>query len=202
MNIVNTGSPSQTIAEMLRAAIEKMTPAERALANILLDDYPMAGMVTIVELSSRAGVSTPTVLRMLKKLGISGYPNFQRQLKQELSATLADPIARQNRWSSDFPEEHLLNQFSTAAYQNLRQSLQQVDHTTFDAVANLLADRSRHIYMVGGRITHPFADYLRTHLQIIRNDITILPASQSRWPHHLLNMGKGGRTDHFRYSTL
>ncbi|NNE63772.1 MAG: MurR/RpiR family transcriptional regulator, partial [Gammaproteobacteria bacterium] len=132
-----------------------------------------------------------TVMRTIKKLGFGGFPAFHSALHDELNQTLSDPINKHDQWANDVPAEHILNQFAKAITSNLRQSLKQVDHKTFDDVVSLLTEKQRNIHIVGGRITHAFADYLQTHLQVIRKDIHMLPASAGLWPHHLLNVNAG-----------
>lgn len=182
---------NMTVAELVRARFSVLTRAERQLANALMANYPMAALVSITEFARNAEVSTPTVLRTVKKLGFSGFPEFQRALRQELEATLSDPIAKHEHWASDAPAEHMLNRFADAVTRNLRQSLKQVDHKEFDSVVELLVDPGRDIHIVGGRITHAFADYMFTHLQVVRTGVHMLPASHALWPHHLLNMKTG-----------
>lgn len=180
-----------TVAEKIRSQYDQLTPAERKLANALISNYPMAGLGTIMDLANSAGVSTPTVTRTIKKLGFRGFPAFHSALHDELNQTLSGPINKHDQWANDVPAEHILNQFANAIKNNLRQSLKQVDHKTFDDAVRLLTEKERSIHIVGGRITHAFADYLQTHLQVIRKDIQMLPASAGLWPHHLLNVGKG-----------
>jgi len=180
-----------TVAEKIRTQFDQFTPAERELANTLIANYPMAGLGTIMELANAAKVSTPTVMRTVKKLGFKGFPAFQTALHAELKQTLSDPIDKHDNWASDVPAEHILNQFATAISKNLRQSLKQVDHKAFDDTVALLTQKSRSVHIVGGRITHAFADYLQTHLQVIRKNIHMLPASSGLWPHHLLNVNEG-----------
>ncbi len=180
-----------TVAEKIRSRFDQFTPAERELANSLIANYPMAGLGTIMELANYAKVSTPTVMRTIKKLGYTGYPAFQNALHAELKKTLSDPIDKHDHWANDVPAEHILNQFASAITNNLRQSLKQVDHKSFDNVVDLLTDKQRSIHIVGGRITHAFADYLQTHLQVIRKNTQMLPASSALWPHHLLNVNEG-----------
>ena len=180
-----------TVAEKIRSQYDQLTPAERKLANALISNYPMAGLGTIMELAKTAGVSTPTVTRTIKKLGFGGFPAFHNALHDELNQTLSDPINKHDQWANDVPAEHILNQFAHAIKDNLRQSLKQVSRKTFDDVVKMLTERQRSIHIVGGRITHAFADYLQTHLQVIRKDIHMLPASAGLWPHHLLNVDSG-----------
>jgi DNA-binding MurR/RpiR family transcriptional regulator len=180
-----------TIAELIRASMRVLTRAERQLANALMANYPVAGLTSITELAKTANVSTPTVLRMAKKIGFSGFPEFQSALRRELEATLSNPIAKHDRWAIDVPEGHILNRFASATIDNLQTSLQHIDYKMFDKVSSLLADHDSSVHIVGGRITHAIADYLFTHLQVIRKDVHMLPASSGLWPHHLLNMNKG-----------
>lgn len=180
-----------SIAEKIKQQFDQFTPAERELVNTLIDNYPMAGLVTITELAKSANVSTPTVMRTAKKLGFKGFSDFQSTLRDELQQTLSDPIVKHGHWASDMPAEHILGQFAAAVTTNLRQSLKQIDHESFDQVVSLLSEKQRHVHIVGGRITHAFADYLQTHLQVIRKNVQMLPPSSNLWPHHLLNVSPG-----------
>lgn len=183
-----THSPKNSIDERLRRQLNEFKPAERKIATHLLNNYPMAGLVSITELSANCEVSTPTVMRMLKRIGFTSFVDFQKELKQELSLTLSDPIAKHSRWASGMPREHILNQEAEAIVNNLRNTLKQVSHQSFDQVVQLLADTDASVHLVGGRITHAFSDYLGTHLEVIRSGVHKLPSNASLWSHHLLNM--------------
>ncbi|HEY5858650.1 MAG TPA: MurR/RpiR family transcriptional regulator, partial [Actinomycetota bacterium] len=63
-----------------------MTPAERRVARALLETYPTAGLESLPQLADGAGVTGPTVLRFVRKIGFDGYPDFQRSLRQEVQA--------------------------------------------------------------------------------------------------------------------
>lgn len=180
-----------TIAERLRLQSAELTAAERKLMSALFANYPMAGLASITEFAREADVSTPSVLRLAKKLGFTGFPAFQEELRAELSAQLQNPIAKHDRWSADAPDAHILNRFASAAMENLSGSLKLVDHRVFDQVVALLNDRKRRIHIGGGRITHALATYFATHLQMARPGVSLIPSSPSSWPQHLLDIGKG-----------
>ncbi|MGO1426907.1 MAG: MurR/RpiR family transcriptional regulator, partial [Halomonas sp.] len=67
---------STTARELIRQYYQALTQAERKFANALLENYPMAGLASITTVAENAGVSTPTVARMVQKLGFKGYPQF------------------------------------------------------------------------------------------------------------------------------
>lgn len=184
------GSRHQIVRQLIGDSMEALTRSERQLASILLQDYPMAGLQSITRLASAAGVSTPTVIRMARKLGFDGFPGLQEALREEASAQIRKPISKRDAWRANASEGHTLNQFAEAVSSNLRHTLERLDTAMFDEVSRLLADTARHIYIAGGRITRSNADYLFNHMQIIRPNVTHLSHSANVWPQYLLDMDR------------
>ncbi|MFC3181206.1 MurR/RpiR family transcriptional regulator [Cypionkella sinensis] len=177
--------------EQLRNALPDLTRAERQLASHVLSHYPVAALGSITILAKAAQVSTPTVVRLAQKLGYKGYPDFQAALRGEVEAMLVSPIAKHDRWAGGVPETHILNRFADAVMSNLQATLGQIDHAEFDAAAALLADPSRHVFAMGGRITHSIADYFTSLMTIVRPEVTLLSDSSSTWQPALLDMQPG-----------
>ena len=178
----------QTVAQRIRAQLHNLTRAERQLANFILEDYPIRALGSITSLSKNSHVSNPTIVRMAKKLDFTGFSQLQNKLRSEVEATISNPITRHDRWAQSVPDTHLLNRFGDAAMENIRQTLSQIDPSEFDAIAALLSDNSSHIHIVGGRITRSLADYFFTHLQMIRDGLTLVSPNINTWPHYILSM--------------
>ncbi|MCC6304653.1 MAG: MurR/RpiR family transcriptional regulator [Rhodobacteraceae bacterium] len=179
------------VEAQLRAATDRLTRAERQLASHLLAAFPVAGLASITALARAAGVSSPTVVRLVQKLGYRGYPDFQAALRAEVGEMLVTPLAKHDRWAGQAPDAHVLNRFAEAVARNLQATLGGVDHAGFDAAAALLADPGRGIFVVGGRITHALADYAATHLGMMRPRVRLLDDRSSTWPPALLDMAAG-----------
>lgn len=182
---------ARTVSDVIRVRYDSLTRAERRLADRILENYPVSGLGSITTIAEHAGVSTPTVARMVQKLGYKGYPEFQSHLHHELEATLSNPIAKHDRWALNAPGTHILNRFADAITANLRDTLSDLDTGTFEDCAALLGDRNRSIYFVGGRITGAMAEYFFTHMQVIRPKTTLISTNSSSWPQHVLNMSPG-----------
>ncbi len=180
-----------TTREILKRAEPTLTRAERQLCSTILDNYPMSGLGSITRLAKKAGVSTPTVVRMVQKLGFSGFPAFQAALRDELEAQISGPIAKHENWAGQAPETHLLNRFTEAVIDNIRQTLAQLGPEKFDRAVALLADEARGVFVSGGRITHALSEYFYNHMQVIRSGVTRLPAHSNAWPHLVLDMKAG-----------
>jgi DNA-binding MurR/RpiR family transcriptional regulator len=163
-----------TIEEQMRSALPGLTRAERQLASRVLDQYPVAALGSITALAKTAGVSTPTVVRLVQKLGFKGYPHFQNTLRGEVEAMLISPLAKHDRWAASAPDTHVLNRFADTVLANLSATLAQIDHAEFDAIAALLADGNRQVFAMGGRITHAMADYFTTLMAVVRPAVHLM----------------------------
>ena len=181
----------RTVAERIRGRFEDLTRAERQLANAILANYPVSGLGSITVIAKGSGVSTPTVVRMAKKLGFKGFPAMQEALRIELKATISNPITKHDRWAENAPDTHILNRFADTVTENLRQTLSQINPEDFNAAVDLLGDPARGVHVVGGRITRSLADYFFTHMQVIRSGLTLIASNSNTWPHYVLNMQPG-----------
>src|SRR3546814_16521754 len=81
-----------TIAEQIRKRIHEFTTTERKAAHVLLANYPLVGLEPVAEFAARSGVSAPTILSFVARLGIGGYPEFKRLMRDELEAQLTKPL--------------------------------------------------------------------------------------------------------------
>jgi DNA-binding MurR/RpiR family transcriptional regulator len=176
-----------TISERIQAYREDMTRSERQLVTTLLDDYPIAGLCSITELATRAEVSTTTITRLLQKIGLDGYAQFQATLRGELKEMISDPVAKRNTWKTAVPEEHILSRYGRQAMENQQRTLDEIDPAEFDKFCDLLCQSDRRIFVAGGRISNALAQYLYLHLQMIRPDVRLMPPGGS-WPHDLLDL--------------
>ncbi|MEC9266445.1 MAG: MurR/RpiR family transcriptional regulator [Pseudomonadota bacterium] len=191
MSAAARGAQNGTVAERIHARFDDLTRAERQLANALLENYPVLGLNSIAAVADASGVSMPTVARMAKKLGFDGFPELKDKLRSELEETITNPIAKHDRWAESAPDTHILNRFADAVQENMHQTLRQISLEAFNETVDLLADTEREVFVVGGRLTRALADYLFTHMQVIRGGLTLIKSNSNTWPHYVLNMKPG-----------
>ena len=182
---------AKTIETQIRESFSDLTRAERQLATHITRHYPVAALGSITALAKAAEVSTPTVVRLVQKLGFKGYTDFQASIRLEVEERLVSPLTKHDRWAEGVPDTHILNRFADAVVGNLQATLGQIDHADFDAIAGLLADKDRKVFAMGGRITHTMADYFVTHMRVIRPGVALISAMSNAWPPALIDMSPG-----------
>ena len=176
------------VKDLLKERQADLTAAERKLSAILLDASLVTGLQSITRLAESAQVSSPTIIRLARKLGFDGFPDLQDAMREEVSARMKQPLAKLDAANRTDASDHIVSRFAQSVSDNINRTLDRLDLGEFDRVATLLSDPKRHLYLLGGRITRSNAHYFFNHLQIIRPRVHLLESSPSVWPQSLLDM--------------
>ena len=181
---------ARTLADALKMSLDVMSPAEKKVARALIAEYPVAGLEPVARLAERASVSTPTVFRMLARIGIASYPRMQEMLREEIAQRTTSPIDQyESRGSSAGQDHHLLGGAKDVFVDGIASSFDAVPASEFDRVVQLLADPKRRIWTVGGRYSGLLAEYLTIHLRLLRSDVQFVGRSESDKSLALLDFG-------------
>jgi len=181
-----------TIAEKINKSIERFTTSERRVALTLLAYYPLAGLETVASFAERAGVSPPTVLRFLVRIGFKSYPDFQRILRDELDAQLKTPLMKSTTGlvGNGRQPRSQHEEFTKALVDNLTGTLENLPARELEGITALLANTRFNVYLLGGRFTDAVAQYMATHLRILRPGVIHLDGPYEHWRDELLNFRK------------
>src|ERR1700761_5026775 len=79
MEVRGQGVPADALLTLLDG--RRLSPAQRRIAQYLLDHMPDSAFLSSVALARQAGVSQPSVTRFAAALGFSGYPALRETLR-------------------------------------------------------------------------------------------------------------------------
>jgi DNA-binding MurR/RpiR family transcriptional regulator len=178
-----------SLAERIRLEMHAFTPSEKRAAHLLLSHYPFAGLDTVAEFASRAGISAPSVLRFVTRLGFGGFPDFQKHLREELEAQLLPPLAKAGPFDKT-QGAPALSAFADAVIENLKATVENIAPAEFDAVVALLSDPRRHIHFTGGRFTGALARYAESHFRIVRSHVDFIEGQPALWRDRMIEIGR------------
>jgi DNA-binding MurR/RpiR family transcriptional regulator len=177
------------VREQIELLASELTASERKVASVLLADYPFAGLQNIQGLAAQTGVSAPSITRFINKIGCNGYLEFQRLLIGELKQDMQSPVTLKLTESPTTPGRFLSDYANRIASQ-IHDMANNITQRQFDDVCDLLADPSRNIFLLGGRVSDNIAAMLAIHLRQIRARIHHLPGNPEFWPDYILRMRK------------
>ncbi|MBE9605163.1 MurR/RpiR family transcriptional regulator [Acetobacteraceae bacterium H6797] len=180
-------STAPRLADLLRMREAELTPAEARVAQALLQEYPVAGLGTVASLARRAGVSDPTVVRFVAKLGFAGgYPEFQRALLQEVEARLHSPLLMMEARAPGGTAGTYLRSVEAS----LAEARQRESEITYTRAAALLADRKLRVTLLGGRFSRYLAGIFHTHLRQLRPNVRHLDGTAAELVDALIDIDK------------
>lgn len=77
-----------TYEERIRETRPRMSKSFTRLANYILDSYVQSALMTATELAHQVDVDAATVVRFAQKLGYSGFPELQTNIKDRVKQDL------------------------------------------------------------------------------------------------------------------
>lgn len=179
-----------TVGELVRQLAGELTGAEKKVARVLLAAYPIAGLETIAELSGRADVSAPSVVRFVKKLGFDGYPEFQRALREEIQARISSPLSLYQRRPQERDGGGVLASSSHTFSEALGATFRNIPAVEFEAVVEQLASARGRVLCTGGRFSQVLAYYLFAHLRMLRPGAAFIGEEASARSDELMDLSR------------
>lgn len=182
--------PTENLSQ--RISDSASSAAERKLAAALIQGFPSRALGTVEMLARRAGVSGPTVLRYLTKLGFLRYADFQTALRDEVERQLGSPVLELDRQRLD-----AINKGAHHAYrasllmqaESLRLTAEQSVPAEFDRMVDTLANRRLRVRVLGGRYSRVLAHRLALQLDQIRAGVSLLEQALGFAQDGLLDIG-------------
>lgn len=178
----------QTIRQLLREPTHDYTRSERKVVRTLLADYPASGLGTVAALAERAGVSDPTVMRLVQKLGFGQFAQFQQAVLAEVSERMSSPLTLLASRRKALAQDDLYGAFLASAAHGLAGARDLMAEPEWDRAVELVADRRQRIHCLGGRFSRFLAGYLWEHLRLLRRDCAWLDGSGAVLVDSLIDM--------------
>ncbi|WP_192182980.1 MurR/RpiR family transcriptional regulator [Mesorhizobium amorphae] len=181
------------VRDMLLHGAISLTPSEERIVQVLLTDYPAAGLGTATSLAKRAGVSDPTVVRLAMKLGFEGFPALQRRLLADVEARLHSPLLMMEAKRPDMgtdSEQGAAIAYMHSVASNLNKALTSTPLASYQRAARLVMDTKGKVVLLGGRYSRFIAGMLAAYLLQFRPDIMHIDALSAQKTDVLVDLGK------------
>lgn len=144
---------STQLLDRLKGGTDKLSKSDLKIAAAILRDPQAAIHLSIASLAREAGTSEPTVNRLCRKLGCTGYPDFKLRLAQEISR--GSHLFSENMEASD-DTRTVINKILSSIEQSVRSIGQATSASSIEEATELLLS-SKSIYFFGMGASGPVA---------------------------------------------
>lgn len=185
-------APAQSRPRSLEARIyavyASLSPAEKRLADVLLQYQMDLPSYTAGELADKAEVSKATAARLIRTLGYETYPDAKRQIRADQHwgsprGGLADP--------DQAPSEKVsLAQTVQMDIDNIRTTAEGLSEKTLEEVSAAIV-AARRVWIMGLRSGYGLAHQAAHYMTLMKNDVQVLPAGGASYSHEIASIAKG-----------
>jgi len=162
------------IREMLTKSGFKLTPAESKVVQVILNEYPTSGLGTATALARRAGVSDPTVIRLVTKIGFTGFAAFQAKLLEEVEAGLRSPLMMMEMKRPAVKGRNLTESYLHSVTEAVEATAVATIPQLYDRASETIMTAKGKVLVVGGRFSRFVAGMLASYLFQCRADVVSL----------------------------
>lgn len=176
----------QDLMRTIQLKFPRLSKGQKLIAEYILKHYDKAAFMTAAKLGVSVGVSESTVVRFANELGFSGYPKLQKALQELIKNKLT--TVQRIELSNDFiSQESALKGVLKSDMENIRATLEKINHRTFDEVVNSIFTAKR-IYIIGLRSSTALAEFLGFYLNLILDNVKIVGYGMSDIFEQMINV--------------
>lgn len=174
-----------TFLARVRDGLTQMRPAERRVAEFILDFTGDIAGYTATEVAKLTNVSNATISRFVQKLGYSSYDELRRSVRSERGTGAALFMVG----TPSHPPEDALAAHVEQGTSNIARTFVGITLADIDAVANSMI-KSRRVWVMGFRTSHSFATYLHWQTFQVLDTISVLPRVGQTLAEHISGIAK------------
>lgn len=170
MNLMD--DTKQDLMRTIQLKFPRLSKGQKLIAEYILKHYDKAAFMTAAKLGVSVGVSESTVVRFANELGFSGYPKLQKSL-QELIKNKLTTVQRIELSNDLVSEETALKGVLKSDMENIRATLEKINHKTFEDVVNSIF-AAKKIYIIGLRSASALSEFLGFYLHLILDNVHVV----------------------------
>jgi len=166
-NTMNSKVPPMSMKDLIATLSEKLTPTERRIAGLVIQDPTLLAFGTVSDLAERANTSRPSIVRFATKLGFDGYTDLQSSIRAQLSLQLSSPSQRIRQ------QDGQAAPVQSAIEDAIAQTYETLDPELLNALAAPIAG-AKNIWIISGETSMAGAHVLHSGLAMIRPDVHLV----------------------------
>jgi DNA-binding MurR/RpiR family transcriptional regulator len=175
------------VSDRTRAVLERLSPGERKVADVVHADPEAVAFGTVASVASLARTSGPTVVRFAARLGFAGFVELQSAVREGLSERLRPAVER----IRGTPSAPLLARALEVELANVRRSFEALDARSFQGAVRRLADPRRAVFVLPSEQCRPPGSSFAVELSLLRDGVHLVGGSEFRVVSQLARLRRG-----------
>jgi DNA-binding MurR/RpiR family transcriptional regulator len=182
------GHKSKSLEARIYTIYSSLSPAEKRLADVLLQHQMELASYTAGELAEKAAVSKATAARLIRSLGYATYPEAKRQIRMEQH--WGSPLSGLADTDQAPADTVSLSKTVQIDLDNIRTTAESLSERTLSDVSRAIVS-ARRVWIMGLRSGYGLAIQTAHYLTLIKSDVQVLPAGGGSYSHEIASIAEG-----------
>lgn len=179
--------PERSPRDAVAAALERLSPAERRVADVVLRDPEGVAFGTVAEIAAQAGTSGPSVVRLADRLGYRGFVGLQAAVRRDLRGRLRPAVERVRARAGAASD--VLGRALETELDNVRETLSGIDRSAFAAAVERLASSRHRVTVIASEQASGVGALFAGELAVVRDGVRVVGGSEFRVVTQLARLG-------------
>jgi len=176
------------LKELIQTQSAKLTPAQKRVLKYIFNNLEDSIFLTASALGRKTGVSEATIIRLAQNLGFSGFPDFQKNLREHLQQRITTVNRLEKTLEHPHSSDSLIG-ILKMDIKNISLMAESISEKTFQEIVSHLW-KAKKIFIIGLRSAYSLGVYMKFGLRFLGKDVTLLdPGQWDPWD-QLIPLGK------------
>src|SRR5699024_5211005 len=177
------------IIKLIYKRYDNFTNSEKIIANYIIDNFNHIVYDTLSELSQNIGVSTTSIIRFAKELGLSGYSELQEGIRNYTKVDDPFNVIRNFKQLENENIAELFDKSLNKDIDNLNTTMYSIPEEDLKRAIHLLVN-SRKVYVIGYNDSFTLAFYMSLRLSQVRKSVELLQPVGGMYPMSIASSNK------------
>ncbi|MDK2802302.1 MAG: MurR/RpiR family transcriptional regulator [Oscillospiraceae bacterium] len=161
---------SDDIISSIRGNMDKFSKSQKRVASFIANNYDKVVYMTAGKIAYKVGVSESTVVRFAMEIGFDGYPDFQKNIKNETKNKLTVTQRISSAKEQYGEDDNILDKILNMDIEKIKTTLSLVSKEKFLECSDIIIKANK-IYIIGTGSTFMLSNFLYFYFNLIFNNV-------------------------------
>lgn len=164
-----------TLLARIQAKEHAFSKSQRKLAEYIINHCDKAAYMNASNLGKTVDISESTVVRFASELGLKGFPELQKAMKENARSQLT-AVQRMELSKEKMSEKNILEEVLSGDIINVKHTLEELDPEIFEnAVSAIVSSKTVYIYAAGS--SRSLGSFLQHYLKLLHGNVHLITSS-------------------------
>lgn len=161
------------IIDIVHGHFHTLSKSQKKVATYVLDHPRNIAMSSAQEVGMEIGVSETTVIRFCYSIGLSGYAELQKNIREQLLFRESSLHTYQQTKLELEQKPHFYEQVMEQDCRAIAETIKQINEKDYEKSIDILS-KAETVYVLGLRSSHAAASWLSYTLGLVKHDVRLI----------------------------